>query len=83
MTRILGTGPISLARAAITRALRTAAQTAVALIGVATQVDAVDWKVVASSSALAGLVSVLTSIASPPPETGTVIGTIEHIEPAP
>jgi hypothetical protein len=55
-------------RAAIYRALRTVAQTAVALIGTATVVEAVDWKVVASASALAGLVSLLTSAATDLPE---------------
>lgn len=55
-------------RAALIRAGRTAAQTAVALIGVATQVEAVDWQVVASSSLLAAIVSLLTSAATDLPE---------------
>jgi hypothetical protein len=55
-------------RAALARAGRTVAQTALAAIGVATQVEAVDWKVVASTAGLAGLVSLLTSAATPLPE---------------
>jgi hypothetical protein len=55
-------------RAAIYRALRTVAQTAVALIGTATLVEAVDWQVVVSGSALAGLLSLLTSAATDLPE---------------
>lgn len=51
------------------RAIRTAAQTAVALLG-AGQVDVltVDWGQVASLSAGAALLSVLTSVALPPAE---------------
>ena len=55
-------------RAAIYRALRTVAQTAAALIGTATVVEAVDWQVVLSGSALAGLLSLLTSAATELPE---------------
>jgi hypothetical protein len=55
-------------RAAVIRALRTTAQTAVALIGTATVVEAVDWRVVVSGSALAGLLSLLTSAATDLPE---------------
>ena len=57
------------ARAAAIRAVRTMAQTAVALIGTnAGGVTAVDWMGVASCAALAGIVSVLTSIATGLPE---------------
>ena len=55
-------------RAAAGRAARTVAQTAVVLIGAATVVEAVDWKLVASSSLLAGVVSLLTSAATTLPE---------------
>lgn len=55
-------------RAALTRAGRTVAQTAIAGIGTATVIDAVDWKVVVSSSALAGVVSLLTSAVTDLPE---------------
>ena len=51
------------------RALRTACQTAVALIGTnAVGVTDVNWVGVASGAALAGVVSVLTSIATGLPE---------------
>lgn len=56
-------------RAAIIRAVRTMAQTAVALIGTnAVGVTEVNWVGVASGAALAGVVSVLTSIATGLPE---------------
>ena len=52
--------------AAITRAIKTVAQTAVGTIGASTMIDTVDWRVVISASLLAGLVSMLTSIAGLP-----------------
>ena len=56
-------------KAAGIRALRTMAQTAVALIGTNTiGVTEVNWMGVASGAALAGIVSVLTSIATGLPE---------------
>jgi hypothetical protein len=55
-------------KASIARALRTVAQTAVALIGTSTVVEAVDWQLVVSGAGLAGLLSLLTSAASTPPE---------------
>ena len=54
--------------AALIRAERTVAQAALAAIGSTTLIDAVDWQVVASTSALAGLVSLLTSAATDLPE---------------
>ncbi len=54
-------------RAAGIRALKTCAQTAVALIGTnAIGVTGVDWVGVASGAALAGVVSLLTSVAGLP-----------------
>ena len=50
------------------RALRTICQTAVATIGTAAVIADVDWKMVISASLLAGLLSVLTSIATGLPE---------------
>lgn len=55
-------------RAALYRAGRTVAQTALAGIGAAQVLEAVDWRVVASTSALAGLASLLTSAATQLPE---------------
>lgn len=48
------------------RALKTLAQTAVATIGTTAVLSGVDWKVVASASALAAILSLLTSIAGLP-----------------
>lgn len=54
------------AKAAGVRAVKTAAQTFVATIGTASFMGAVDWKLVISTSVLAGIVSVATSIAGIP-----------------
>lgn len=53
-------------RAAAVRAVKTAAQTAVAVIGGAAIMGAVDWAMVGSSALLAAVVSVLTSVAGLP-----------------
>ena len=50
------------AKAAGVRAIKTTAQTAVATIGTTAVLSAVDWKVVASTSVLAGVLSLLTSV---------------------
>jgi hypothetical protein len=55
--------------AAGTRALKTLAQTAVGIIGGTTLLGGVDWLVVLSGSAIAGVVSLLTSLAGIPEVT--------------
>lgn len=54
------------AKAAGMRAIKTVAQTAVATIGTAAVMGEVNWVMVASASALAGVVSLLTSVAGLP-----------------
>ena len=53
-------------KAAGIRAIKTMAQTAVAVIGTAAVVSAVDWKMAVSASGVAGVVSLLTSVAGIP-----------------
>ena len=53
-------------KAAAVRALKTLAQTAVATIGTTAVLSEVDWVLVASASALAAILSILTSIAGLP-----------------
>ena len=48
------------------RALKTVAQTAVASIGMTAMMHEVDWLVVGSTAALAGVLSLLTSVAGLP-----------------
>lgn len=53
-------------KAAAIRAIKTVAQTAVATIGTAAVLSEINWAVVASASILAGVLSLLTSIAGLP-----------------
>lgn len=53
-------------KAAGIRAVKTVAQTAVATIGTTAVMAEVDWLMVASASALAGILSLLTSLAGLP-----------------
>ena len=53
-------------KAAGVRAVKTVAQTAVATIGVSAAMSDVDWVMVGSASVLAGILSLLTSVAGLP-----------------
>lgn len=54
------------AKAAGVRAVKTTAQTFVAAVGTATALGAVDWQMVLSTAALAGVLSLATSVAGIP-----------------
>ena len=53
-------------KAAGVRAIKTIAQTFVAMVGTATVLGSVDWKMVISASVLAGILSLATSVAGLP-----------------
>ncbi len=53
-------------KAAGVRAIKTTAQAAIGGIGAATALGGVDWKLTVSTAILAGIVSVLTSVAGLP-----------------
>ncbi|MEE1312860.1 MAG: holin [Lachnospiraceae bacterium] len=56
------------AKCAGVRAIKTIAQTAVATTGTTAAMSVVDWKMVASTAVLSGIVSLLTSVAGLPEE---------------
>lgn len=60
------TDTIKWAKAAAVRAVKTTAQSAVALIPAAAMITQVDWATVAGTALLAGIVSMLTSVAGLP-----------------
>ena len=53
-------------KAAGVRALKTVCQTAIAMIGTAAVMSEVNWAIVGSASLLAGILSILTSLAGIP-----------------
>ena len=53
-------------KAAAIRALKTVAQAAIATIGTTAIITEIDWRIVVSSALVAGLLSILTSIAGLP-----------------
>ena len=57
-------------KCAIVRAIKTIAQTAVATIGTSALMSDVNWLVIASASILAGILSILTSVAGLPAVKG-------------
>lgn len=58
------------AKAAAIRAVKTMAQSAIGAIGAAATLGAVDWRIVGSTAVLAGVVSILTSVAGIPEVSG-------------
>ena len=57
-------------KASAIRAVKTMAQTAVATIGTSAVMGDVNWLMVASASALSGIISILTSVAGIPEVEG-------------
>lgn len=53
-------------KCALIRALKTVAQTAAAAIGTAAAMESVNWEMVVSTALLAGVLSLLTSLAGLP-----------------
>lgn len=58
------------AKSAAVRAVKTMAQAAIGAIGAAATMGAVDWRIVGSTALLAGVLSLLTSVAGIPEVVG-------------
>lgn len=66
--------------AAVIRSIRTIAQTALSFLVVGMTLVDVDWITVISTSALAGIISILTSVATGLPETSDMVGDLIVVE---
>ena len=53
-------------KAAAVRAIKTVAQTAIATIGTSAMLSDINWKITVSTATLAGVLSILTSVAGLP-----------------
>ena len=63
-------------KAAAIRAIKTICQAAIATIGTAVVISEIDWKYIVSASLLAGILSVLTSLAGLPEVDQAEVATI-------
>lgn len=67
-------------KCALVRACKTVCQTAIAMIGTAAIMSQVDWAMVASGAVLAGILSILTSLAGIPEVDGGASPLGKHAE---
>lgn len=67
-------------KCALVRALKTVAQTMIATIGTSVALGDVDWRMVLSASILAGILSILTSVAGLPEVENVKLSEDEYYE---